>query len=111
MHAEEAVMPPVESGGNLLQRQAGGVGGEQRIRRQMRHDAVEQRRLDGQILSHRLDDPVAAGQLGQIVLKVARSNQSPKGRLIERCRPALEQCTKRGFGKRLSVFILRNHVE
>jgi hypothetical protein len=40
MRSEEAVAMPGESGGDLLDRQAGGVGGEQGLGGQMRHNAA-----------------------------------------------------------------------
>ena len=45
------------------------------MRREMRHDAREQRGLDFEIFGDGLDDPIAFGELGQIVVEVARSDE------------------------------------
>ena len=43
---------------------------------EMRQDAGEQRGLDGEILGDGFDDPVALGELGQIVVEVAGSDEA-----------------------------------
>ena len=63
--------------------QAGGVGGEERVRSEMREDAGEQRGFDFEILGDGFNDPVAAGELGQIVVKVAGSDERGAGWLKE----------------------------
>ncbi len=74
------------SGGDLCDGQAGGVGGEERVRRKMRQDAREQRRLDFEIFGDSFDDPVALRELGQIVVEVAGSDEPDERRLKECCR-------------------------
>ena len=54
-------------------RQAAGVGGQDRVALQVRHDLVEQRLLDGQVLGDGLDHPVAIGQQRQVVVEVAHA--------------------------------------
>ena len=50
----------------------------------MRRYACQQLLLDLEILRHRLDDPVALGELSQIVIEVARANARGGGWRIKR---------------------------
>ena len=80
---------------NLRNRQSRSVGRQHRLRRKMRHNAVQQRRLDLEILRDRLNHPVALLQLRQIVFEVARRDQRRQRRLIKRRRLCLRQRAKR----------------
>ena len=63
-------------GGNLRYGQAGGVGGKQRVRGEMRHDAREQRRFDFKIFGDGFNDPVAFREAGQIFVEVAGGDEA-----------------------------------
>ncbi len=69
--------------GDLRDGQAGGVGGEERVRGEMRKHAGEQRGFDFEIFGDGFDDPVAVGELGQIVVEVAGSDERGEGGLKE----------------------------
>jgi len=43
--------------------------------RKMGDHPRQQSRLDGQVLGDSFDDPIALGEFGQVVLKVAGSNE------------------------------------
>ncbi len=72
-----------ECGRDLGDRQAGGVGGEQRIGAEVRGNAGEQRVLDGQVFSDGFDDPVAGGELGEVVVEVAGGDAGGVGGIVE----------------------------
>ena len=97
MSSEEAVAMRGEPSCDLLERQAGGVGGEQGVRSQMRHDASQERRFYLQVFSHGLDNPVAPGEPGQIVLEVAGGDERGKRRLVEGSRFGLGQGGERSL--------------
>ncbi len=63
MRAEEAVAVAGEGLRDAADGQAGGVGRQQRLGRQVRQDARQQRGFDFEILGDGFDDPVAVGQL------------------------------------------------
>ena len=78
----------------------------------MRHCVRQQSRLDGQVLRHGLNHPVAAGQLRQIVLEVAGGNQRRERGLIESSRFGLGQLVESGFSEPVSIPIAsRNHIQ
>ena len=97
MSSEEAVAMRGEPGCDLLERQAGGVGGEQGVRCQMRHDAGQERRFYLQVFGHGLDDPIASSEPGQVVLEVAGGDERGERRLVEGSRFGLGQGGERGF--------------
>jgi hypothetical protein len=65
----------VEAFRQLGDRQAGGVRGEDRVRGDVRRDLLVQVVLPVHALGDRLDDQVALGQLGQVVLVVRHLDQ------------------------------------
>ena len=93
MRAEEALAKRGNRRGDARDGQAGGVGGEERVRREVRQDAREQRSFDFEIFGDGFDDPIALGELGQIVVEVAGSDQ--------RGERGLEECGGLGFGERV----------
>jgi hypothetical protein len=112
MRCEETVAVRGKAGGDLADRQAGGIGGEHGMRGQVRHNAVEQGSFDGQIFCHCFDDPVAVGQLGQIVLEVAGSDERGQRGFIECGWFCLGQGGERGLRQAASIAIAsRNQVK
>ena len=65
----------------LADGQAGGVGGEQRLRAEMRKNASQQRGFDFEIFGDGFNDPIALGEFGQVVVEVAGSDEAGKRRL------------------------------
>ena len=55
--------------------QAGGVGGEQHVRGEMRQDAGEQRGFDFEVFGDGFDDPVAIREFGKIIVEGAGSDE------------------------------------
>ena len=110
--AEEAVAVTGEAGGDLRNGQAGGIGGEHGVGRKVGCHARQQGRLDVQILRHGFDHPVALGQPGQVVLKVAGGEEGGERRLIEGGRPGFGEGLDGAFGKAAAVaFAGRDKVE
>ena len=81
VRAEEAVSDRRECGGDLRDGQAGGVGGEKRVRSEVRKDAGKQRGFDFEIFGDGFDDPVALGEFGQIVVEGAGGDERGERRL------------------------------
>ena len=76
VRAEEAVSGlDGQCRGDVRYGQAGGVGGEERVRGEMREDAGEQRGFDFEIFGDSFNDPVAPGEFGQVVVEVAGSDE------------------------------------
>ena len=64
-----------EAGGDLRDGQAGGVGGEDGLGREMGQDAGQKRRFDVEIFGDGFDDPIALGEFGQVVVEVAGGDE------------------------------------
>jgi len=57
-------------------RQAAGVGGDDRARRAHRLDLVQEFAFEFEVFDDRLDDPVNFGKLLEVVLEVADGDQA-----------------------------------
>ena len=57
----------------------------------MRQDAGQERSFYREVFGDGFNDPVAAGELGQVVVEVAGSDEAGQGGLEEGCRLGLEQ--------------------
>jgi len=87
VHAAEArLQVGVEAFGQLVDRQAGGVGGEDRVLRNVRSDLLVQVMLPVHAFGDRFDDQVAAGQQVQVVFVVGDLHQFRVGLVAERSR-------------------------
>jgi len=84
--------------GHLVDRQAAGVGAEDRGGGDVRGDLLQQLELDRHVLDHHLDDPVAGRQLGQVILEVADLDQVDVFRQVERRRFHLDQSLEAALG-------------
>ena len=79
----------------------------------MGNDAGEKRSLDFKILCDRLDDPVAFGESGQVVLEVAGCDERSKAGLVKRCRFGFAKCLDCRKGEPVSSpgSVFRDHVQ
>ena len=86
-----------------LQRDGGGVGTDGAAGAAYGFQFAIQRLLDVGAFQHRFDDPVAVGQLAQVVFKVAGLDQ-PRGTVVhERRGFGLMQSCDRALGQRAAV--------
>jgi len=83
VRSEKAVAVAGEGLGNAADRQAGSIGGEQRLGRKMRQNAGQQSGLNFEILGDGLDDPVALRQLRKIVVEVTWGDERGVRQVIE----------------------------
>ena len=79
--------------GDLRQRNAAGVGGDDGAGRAMRDHPVVERALDGEVFGDGFDDPVAVCDLREVVVEVAGGDEAGGFGNEERGRAAFE----RGF--------------
>ena len=76
---------------HLVDRQAAGIGGEDRRRREIRGDLLQELELDRHILDDDLDHPVAGRQFRQVILQVADLDLGRIFRQVERRRLHFQQ--------------------
>ncbi|VTR68538.1 hypothetical protein DESC_710035 [Desulfosarcina cetonica] len=96
---------------HLLQRNAGGIGGDDGTGLADRFDAFEQVLLDLQVFDDHLDDPVAFGQFIEIVLQVADADAIDILGLHEQCGLGHDHRVQTGLGdpiasRRVVLFLL-----
>jgi hypothetical protein len=77
-------------------REARGVGADDRAGLEVRLDAGEQGLLDCEVLLHHLHHPVALGDPGEVVVEVAHLDEVEGGRGVEGRRPELLQIRQAG---------------
>ena len=78
----------------------------------MRHDPLQQRSLDGQILGNGLDHPIALSEPGQVLIKIAGRDERGQGSIIEGGWPGFGQgIERRECQLVLYGFARGNHVE
>ncbi len=97
--------------GNRGDGNAAGVRGQDGVRLHMRRDARQQLLLDLEIFRYRLDDPVAFGELRQIVIEVAGANARGGGWRVKSGRLALLQRVERLVRNGVAGAIARGQIQ
>ena len=99
----------VETLGDLRQRDAAGIGGDDRARRAHGRHAAPQGALDLQILRDGFDDPVASADAAQVVLEIAGGDQRFGGVGEERDGPLLRSAFDSGQRRRIALGLVGQH--
>ena len=112
MHATET--GPIllrQYAGQFADREAGGVRGKNRVRMDVLFDPVIQRLLDVDTLGDGLDDEIAVGQFGGVILEVGRLEELGKAGRGQWCRLELAEACDRTLDQVVAAAFLCRQVE